>query len=78
VNATTLPAGAYTIHVQNVGGSDTQVVVIQSPKASVMSLASRSNTPAADGGRTHLVLEVKDGVHHLGKIVVANSTYTLQ
>jgi hypothetical protein len=78
VNGATLPAGAYTIHIQNVGGSDTQIVIIQSPKASAMSLASRRTTDHAAAGRTRVVLEVKDGVYHLDKVVVNNNTYQLQ
>lgn len=78
VNETNLPAGDYSIQIQSAGGGDTPVLIIQSRQNAVMALASRFTPAQSEAGRTHLVLQVKDGVYHLDKVVVGNTGFELQ
>lgn len=79
VNETTLPAGDYSIQFANAGGGDTPILIIQSKQSSVMALASRSATiPSKDAAGSRLVMQVKDGVYHLDKVIAGNTTFDLQ
>jgi len=78
VNQTVLPAGDYTIQITNAGGGDIPVLIIQSRQHSMLALASRVTEAPRETASPRLVMQVKDGVHHLEKVVAGGTTFELQ